>query len=595
MRVRALPASRLLPPSDRSDRGVAILMTTTILALVIVLISAAYFKQSRSREAHVQADRAKLHARYCSEYAVARYGVPAFMHDSERIDTGQDEDNFYDPSGRDDFIDNVFQADDIGRRYTYSYDQMKMDKVYDQTSSKPYYFISARGKVSWRDERSGDIKTVTHRSAVAVTFNDFSRFMYFSNGEVSPEGAEVRFGANEDWYGRVHINGQAIISLAGRPVFHGLFTQTDETVGNLTEGEYDSVFQGGYRIPFPRIAWPPQDAIDQMKETRTADHTYARDYIDSDGATHPLTTVLRFDERRYRVAQYWSDQFNDDGDTVYVDQGGGQNWKIKTLPTTKGRELIYVEGVCRLQGIVRGRITVLTSDTLFLTGDIITADCILSPCNSLPDFGRVPDNSPNRIGLASEGNIVVASTLANGLGNGAQTPGVTCGIPLTLYPPVVSICQQDRKDIIINAALFAVNCSFESEFWKNTCTGVAWPVGNGAHQEEQCTGNRNQEARLIPCTGAAPTRDMRGKIWLTGSVVQTVRGYVIRNGGNMDWGDNWIGYDSKTYRYDNNYLAGGPPVWFRVTYADGSQDVATEMIVPDYDRWRDNRAKNFIE
>lgn len=586
-------APRLLPVA-RPERGVAILITTVILAMVVVTVSTAYFFQSRSRLASIHRQRAQLHARYCAEYAVARYGVPTFTRNSDAIDLGQDDDNMFDPSSRQEIFSNNFQSDDLARSFDYSFSELKMDKVYDRTSSKPFYFVSALGKVSWRDD-GGDPQEITHRSAVALSFNDFSRFMYFSNGETSPEGNNVTFGANEDWYGRVHINGQAHISSFGRPVFHGLFSQTEETVDNLPEADYDAVFQGGYRIPYSAIQWPPRDAIDQMKEQRTADHTYDATAYDGMGVEHPICTVLQFNERRYTVAQYYSDAFTDTGDTIYVDQGGGQAWRTKNLPTYPGRELIYCKGTARLQGIVRGRVTVLASDTLFLTGDIVTSDVITAPCGNEETFGSVPANSPNRIGLASEGNIVIASTLANGLGNGEQNPGLLCGIPTDLYPPVITACQNGRKDIIINAALFAINCSFESEFWKTTCTTWPRPIQTPIHQQTQCSGRVNMHAEVIPCPGAPAESDRRGTIWLTGSVVQTVRGYVIRNGGNPYWANCWIGYASKVYRYDDNYLAGGPPVWFRVTYADGSQDVATEMVVPDYDRWRKSRRDYSIE
>jgi hypothetical protein len=600
------PVARLRHRPTAGDRGAAVLLLTTILAMVALAVGTAYFMQSRAHRHELMRKRAKMHARYCAEYAVARHGIPAFMLNNELIDTGNDFDNFIEPRRRTEIFSNIFQAEDMGHRFSYGFDSLKMDKIFDLNSSKPFFFVSAQGVVTWRDGKGNDHE-VRHRSAVALTFNDFSRYMYFSNGELGPENNEVHFGAGENWYGRIHINGRAVMSPFGLPVFHGFFTQTEDQPANISPDQYDAVFQGGHAFPYARVAWPPVDAINQIKEQRTADHTYEASIIDGDGIVHPVTTVIRFDERRYRVAQYWADGLDENGDTIYVPQAGGQNWATKNLPTALGRELIWVRGVCRLQGRVMGKITVLTSDTLYLTGDIITADAMLTPCGDQQRFGVVPAGSPNRIGLASEGNIVIASTLSNGFANGADQPALTCGF---VNEPVLSTCNQGRRDIVITAALFSVDCSFETEFWNTTAWGATLPPV--LNHTEQCSGQANTHIKIwdntaandgwfghvrnLHCVGggAPQFNDARGRIWICGSIVQTHRGFVIRNAPGP-WGTATIGYNEKVYRYDDNFLAGGPPVWFRVKYADGSQDVATEMLVPDYDRWREARRDRFIE
>ena len=580
------------------ERGVAQLLMTVILSLVALTIASAHFMQNRAHRFELMRQRAQVYARYCSEYAVARFGVPGFVRHPELADLGADEDNWIEPRSQSDVMSAAFQTGDGAHAFVFSYDSLKMDKVYDLSSSKAFYFVSAQGVVSWRDGK-GTIHEARHRSAVGLTFTDFSRFMYFSNGEVSPEGNQVHFGANEDWYGRVHINGQAAITPGSNPRFHGLFSQTATDVLNLPTYLYDEIFLGGYVIPYPRIEWPPARAIDQMKELRTTDHTYEAG-IDMGDSTHlvtrPLTTWIKFDRGQYHVAQYLADTLGAFGDTIYVPLMGGQDWTSKALPTTPGRELIYVKGVCRLQGIVRGKVTVLASDSLYIMGDIITEDTDLASCNNQEHFGAVPVGSSNRIGLASENNIIIASTLANGFSNGANG-GPTCGL---LNDAVVSACGQGRRDVIITAALFAVACSYEAEFWNTTAwAGGTPPTGP---QDEQCEfpgrpnlANVNAQVWTpAQCPGASGQFDNRGLIWLCGSIVQTHRGFVIRNG-NEYWGTRSIGYTGKVYRYDDNFLSGGPPVWFRVTFQDGSQDVATEMVVPDYDRWRTLRRQELAE
>ena len=608
------PTTDRRPPGARwlaqGEGGVAILLLTVILSMVALSIATATFFQGRTHRFELMRQRAEIYARYCSEYAVARYGVPAFMQSPELADAGGAEDNWIEPRTLQDMMGNAFQHDDSALSFRFAYDSLKMDKIFDVSSSKPYYFVSAQGVVSWRDSK-GTVHYARHRSAVALTFSDFSRFMYFSNGEIGPENNQVTFGANENWYGRVHINGQANISTFGRPIFHGFFSQTEDVVNNLSEGEYDSVFQGGWSIPFPLIDWPPQNAIDQMKEQRLADHTYEKQVeVDEGGipVIHPLTTLIKFRDRRYSVAQYWADTLGAASDTIF-EQVNGQDWVSKNLPTAQGHELIYVKGVCRVEGIVQGKITLLSGDTLFIMDNIITYDTQLNACGDLEQFGAIPVGSPNRIGLASERDIIIASTFANGFGDG-ENGGGTCNMP---YNPAVdsnigNVCNQGRRDVIITAALFAINCSYEAEFWNTTAWGCTRPIQT--NQSEGCEGLANTHVQVWDqnntndgpepfnpwaynnfCPAANQFSDRRGTIWLFGSIVQTHRGFVMRNPGiQAPWGpQTYIGYGQKVYRYDDNFLSGGPPVWFRVTYADGSQDVATEMVVPDYDRWRKSR------
>jgi len=586
------------------DGGVAILLLTTILSMVALSIATSHFMQNRSHRFQLMRERAKIYARYTSEYAVAVHGMPTFMQNPELADAGETENNMLEPTTLNDIINRAYMADDAAHDFQFNYHDLKMDKVFDVTSSKPFYFVSAQGEVKWRDGEGRD-HSVRHRSSVGVSFGDFSRFMYFSNGEIGPENNQVTFGSGERIYGRVHINGAAAMSQFGNPIFFGLFSQTEPAVINLTEGQYPAVFQGGWIIPYQEIAWPPDRAIDQIKEQRLANHTYEDKIFLDSGEERALTTYLKFDRTRYHVAQYISDSLAPGGDTIYVNTSGS-NWQTKNLPAAIGSELIYVKGVCRLEGIVRGKITVLASDSMFIMDNIITEDTILSPCAGEPpaegaQFGMVPLGSRNRIGLACEKDIMVAATLENGWANGLMTPGQECGLD---YDPATDSnignagsCMQGRKDVIITAALFAVGCCFQAEFWKTTAWGATIPPA--VAQAEGCEGLTNQHVTVwdnIPggvrpdCMGAAQFDDRRGTIHICGSIVQTHRGFIIRNNPGP-WGQAWIGYQYKNYRYDDNYLSGGPPVWFRVTYGDGSQDVVTEMVVPDYDRWRGLRDK----
>jgi hypothetical protein len=290
---------------------------------------------------------------------------------------------------------------------------------------------------------------------------------------------------------------------------------------------------------------------------------------------------------QYHVYQYYSDRLSEEGDTIYVNNGSG-SFATKLLPSDAGHELIWVQGVCWIDGIVSGAVTVLASDTMFIMDNIITADAELNNFSN-DAFGTVPLGSPNRIGLASEGNIVIASTYQNGFADGAVgNPACDSNYDPVEDSNIGNVFGQGRRDVIISAALFAVGCSFEAEFW-NTAALSAVPRPLMPQEDPDLCGPTANTHTHVWSTEECPTANMddrRGTIYLHGSIVQTHRGFVRRS--ITSWNAD-IGYANKVYRYDDNFLAGGPPVWFNVTYTDGSQAVTTEMVVPDYDRWMANR------
>jgi hypothetical protein len=62
------------------------------------------------------------------------------------------------------------------------------------------------------------------------------------------------------------------------------------------------------------------------------------------------------------------------------------------------------------------------------------------------------------------------------------------------------------------------------------------------------------------CLGAAQLSDRRGTVWFCGSYAVVHPGYIIRNAPGP-WGNAWIGYQYKAYRYDENLLISAPPWW----------------------------------
>lgn len=628
------------PTGLRGDRG-AFLVASIVMTTALVAISFAYFMQAKEYQHQYMRERAKVHARYCSEYVLASYTTQTYFREVDRYNSQQGK-VLVTPINLIEPIRGDYWEDDSAQRLAYSSGSAWKEVVAEKNSKKPFYFISAEGKVTY--QRGNKQYTVSHTSAVAYDFGDFSKFLYFTNSEISPENLTVRFYGQDVIRGRIHINGQMNVTPGSTPTFLGFFTQTEETIMGLTESQYEQVFQGGYRFPYPGYQWPPDDAIDQIKGAHTAAHTFS-DSVRLEAFNNisaPLTTRIWLQGRQYKTVQYvppffmanhvyggTATQRSDStwyGDTLYVNpRTGGEpefdyQQLIQTMPTGEGTQLIWAKGVCRISGEVTGQVTVLSTDTLYIMDNVYTSDTRFAPCNDEEEFGMVPLGSPNRIGLASEGNIVIAATAENGAFNGEQQPALTCGH--TVSSNIGTVCQQNRKDVIITAAMLAKSCSFEAEYWHSSITNALILQGSATNltQPEICDAglvpnnqnhmwnySRNRPlAQGGPRTTAFPAwrpinyscnttqNDRRGTIWLCGSMVQSVRGFVQRNPTGI-YDPATIGYAVKQYRYDENFYVAGPPVWIRASFENGSQDITTAMVLPDYNRWRELRVKNGLE
>jgi len=101
--------------------------------------------------------------------------------------------------------------------------------------------------------------------------------------------------------------------------------------------------------------------------------------------------------------------------------------------------------------------------------------------------------------------------------------------------------------------MIAQNESFVVQYWQNSTPAYVFRDGN------LVKGDGRGIARML----TASALDNRGVINIWGSVVQSKRGYVIRNqiGPYMLGGaGSGIGY-TKNYHYDYNLLSYPPPYW----------------------------------
>jgi hypothetical protein len=408
----------------------------------------------------------------------------------------------------------------------------------------------------------------------ALAATSLGEFIYLSRMELSPENSEVRFGSGENLYGgRIHTNGRIVLSPFGWPVLGGLATQGADAPANLGPDQYHIVFQGNWAFPYPRVVWPPEEALEAIRHACDPAHVWP---AEEQGLA--LTTLLRFDHELVRVAQYYP-TLTAPGDTAFH-----LSWTIQPLPQLPAAEpLIWVQGVARLKGVVEGELTVLVSDSLFLMGDLIVADAILAPCGDEQLFGTVPADSPQRIGLIGEKDVIIAATLENGFANGEVTPQVSCG--LLNDDPVISSCNQARRDVVITAAILATGCSFETEFWKTTAWGALVPVPSP--QPADCGGVNNEQIEIWPsgsCPGAAQESDRRGNLWLHGALAHASRGFLARSSPGP-WGQVNIGYANRVWRHDSRLRSNPPPWWPELDWEwtldpDGNGDVVVPAPPP---------------
>jgi hypothetical protein len=385
-----------------------------------------------------------------------------------------------------------------------------------------------------------------------------AEFSLVADLQRSPLGAVPIFNQDQVWTGRVHLGGSARLSPYGYPLFTGPYSQTSEQIVDMAPGQFDQAFQGGLCLAHAPLAWNFAEELDLIRQVCPPEHRWAA-VVDS----LPLTTLIRFDGPVYHAAQFSQGQVQGT-DTLYT-----VPWTTLPLPAGNQPQLIWVEGVARVKGVVEGQVTLLASDSLFIMGDVITADTILSPCPSgdpyppqASPFGTVPVGSPNRIGLIGEQDVLIAATLENGFANGASTPAVTCGMP---NEPVVSACSQGRRDLIITASILA-GCSFGTEFWKTTAWAALPPA---PYPQWDCGDSSYTHVRLwdtVPggqwpdCPNASSTSDRRGTLWFYGSLAVFRPGYnSINPPGAM--GNVWVGYQSRRHAHDANLLRSSPPYW----------------------------------
>lgn len=287
-----------------------------------------------------------------------------------------------------------------------------------------------------------------------------------------------------------------------------------------------------------------------------------------------------------------SEQFNhfafyhnhaDDGTSVCQSTGfhhfdfeppNGTDYIMNWTTFHKDRAVIYVkDGQVRVHGEVDGQFTIVTDnyteyrrqddptiidrvwDNIWLIDDIIYTD-------SNQNTGEVVYGTPNRLGLVSGGNVIIANTSDNGAKNRAS-----------------------GADIIINAGIIAMHDSFVAHYWQNSVPGAAENGFNPITEEPYYATSpatskadgRGTFRNPTSTTQQTTSNDLRGTVKLYGSITQNLRGFMKRNPPGS-YANYWIGYD-KSYHYDFNFSDFFPPPNFPNTTGE---DGGMKLILKSY-------------
>ena len=281
------------------------------------------------------------------------------------------------------------------------------------------YRIVAVGRVA-------DVERTIEIETEATTFN---RYAYLTGDE----GGTIWFNSGDLIEGPLHSNDR--ISIVGSPVFMGKVTSSSNSFhqGN----PYEPVFQQGFHLGVPPVNFPTP-----------------REVMDNYYASNPDPPVLSIDSRFDRHS---SVEFNSDATLTY--NIWHYNWRghlvydaqdqVVNISDLNG--MIYVDGDVKVKGTVNGVVTLIATEDITISGDIVYEDS--------DSDGKPRHDCDDMLGLVSHDDIIVENNSGN------------------------------RDDVVIDAALLALGDSFTVEnynsgsargdltIWGSLSQKVRGPVG----------------------------------------------------------------------------------------------------------------------
>ncbi len=555
------------------DQSGHAIITAVIFITVTLLLSMGYLAWAGYEKVALKRHYAEVQADLAARSGIAETVFPQIAVHPPAKDTSYGV--FPLPSG-------IFQQSEFQKSY------LAASKPTKASNYQSAFIGKSTGRVTYKNTKGQQIQ-VEKTVSIMTAPDDFSKFMYFTQNEKAGGGPyvfngpgdrrNVTFGSNDVLEGRVHSNGTLVMSDFGCPTFLGHVSTSPEGGINLgSQCTLDGILSGSDSKfdTVEAIQYPPPGSLERIQHGATWLFDGGQKIGGGRAVDTLLMTEIVFHPGGFHISQWpyvIPSSQNPDPDTVamyhppmwtvmgrfhHFDFPKPQNPDSLYYNADKSgnKGVIYVQdGQVLVRGIVDGQFTIATDyyttykaaggllssvtdtvyDNIWITGDLRYID-------SNPNSGQVQEGSPNRLGLVSGANVIIANTLDNGAAN-----------------------SRAGSDVVINAAIMAMHESFMAQYWQNT-TDNAWapPLGDG--RGPMRVNNRNTTGNT----------DYRGIIHLYGSVVQMYRGYVKRNSpGPYNTGD--IGYD-KDYHYDYNFLDYPPPLYPIQTTENG----VVSMKLKDY-------------
>jgi len=230
---------------------------------------------------------------------------------------------------------------------------------------------------------TGNDGTIARQIQIRVKMTTFGKYIYLTGSEGY---GTIWFTTGDVIEGPLHSNDQ--ISILGSPTF---LDKVTSSYSSFHKGyPYNPTFKKGYQLGVPQITFPTfQDVNDN--------------YWAVNDDPPPLIIDARF-------SKHSSIRFNADGTITYNVWHWDNGNKIYDIHNSTANlsdlnGAIFVQGDVRLKGKVNGQVTVIATDNVKITDDILYADA---------DAQGKPNAGCNDVlGIISSKNVIVANTTAN--------------------------------------------------------------------------------------------------------------------------------------------------------------------------------------
>ncbi len=241
-----------------------------------------------------------------------------------------------------------------------------------------------------------------------VESETFAKFMYFTDTDASPSGANVYFYGADLTYGRVHSNTDIWIKKTtgpndGWPTFMGLVSTTGHVQSASGTYNEEDVFQGGLSEEYPYTLFPEEASTIRRRNNTVGPLYYDTDHIlyvevEGTGYTAYLGEVLD-PYREYSVVYNTYPPANP-ADSIWRNQYSVSDtmWSFNSNGSASNTSK-WVNSKLWIKGTFQSYQTWGCADTMFLLDDILLSGT---------PVGNDPLNNKNDVvGLVSEKSIVI--------------------------------------------------------------------------------------------------------------------------------------------------------------------------------------------